>query len=126
MVNERDGGVQMSGVPKLPRINPGTALSDEWRGHFFLATFTGNPVNSTIEAFALKPKGAAFELASDRRVDGIAAPVQHAHGSERGLARRRRGHGVERIGCGTAGPMKISHGTCLMFMTPGGPPRGSG
>lgn len=48
--------------------NPGTALSEKWKGHFFGASFTGNAANSAIYAFTLKPKGASFELASDQKV----------------------------------------------------------
>ena len=42
--------------------NPGTALSERWANHFFVAEFRGSPSNSPIHAFTLKPKGASFEL----------------------------------------------------------------
>lgn len=48
--------------------NPGTALSDEWQDHFFVAEFVGSAPRSGINAFTLKPKGASFELASDKNV----------------------------------------------------------
>jgi HEAT repeat protein len=47
---------------------PGTALSDEWRQHFFVASFRGSTTNSAIRAFRLRPEGAGFTLASDRVV----------------------------------------------------------
>ena len=42
--------------------NPGTALSEEWYDHFFIAEFRGTPANSPIHAFTLKPEGASFVL----------------------------------------------------------------
>jgi putative membrane-bound dehydrogenase-like protein len=44
---------------------PGTALSDRWRKHFFVAEFTGSADNSKIHAFTLDPKGAGFTLGED-------------------------------------------------------------
>ncbi|MFK7778918.1 MAG: HEAT repeat domain-containing protein [Gimesia sp.] len=41
---------------------PGVGLSDRYKGHFFLADFRGTPANSGIRSFAVKPKGASFEL----------------------------------------------------------------
>jgi putative membrane-bound dehydrogenase-like protein len=46
--------------------NPGTALSDEWRGHFFSASFGGVAATARIYAFRLKPDGAGFTLESDK------------------------------------------------------------
>jgi quinoprotein glucose dehydrogenase len=44
-------------------FNPGAALLPErYRDHFFLADFRGGSGNSGIRSFALKPKGAAFEV----------------------------------------------------------------
>lgn len=43
-------------------FNPGTALSEEWYNHFFIAEFRGSPANSPLHAFTLKPKGASFEM----------------------------------------------------------------
>ncbi len=48
--------------------NPGTALSERWANHFFIAEFRGSPSNSPIHAFTLKPKGASFELATTTEV----------------------------------------------------------
>ena len=46
--------------------DPGTALSDEWRNHFFVASFRGSPGSSAIRAFRLRPDGAGFALESER------------------------------------------------------------
>ena len=48
--------------------NPGTALSEKWRNHFFVTSFTGSAAQATIRAFTLKQKGASFELARDEQV----------------------------------------------------------
>ena len=45
--------------------DPGTALSDEWRNHFFVASFQGSAANARIYAFRLKPEGAGFALERD-------------------------------------------------------------
>jgi quinoprotein glucose dehydrogenase len=42
--------------------NPGAALAPEYRDHFFVCDFRGDPAISGIHAFTLKPKGASFEL----------------------------------------------------------------
>ncbi len=53
---------------------PGTALSDRWRGHFFASFYNGSAANSHVMAFRLEEDGATFALASDRKVvDGVAA-----------------------------------------------------
>ena len=41
---------------------PGVGLSDRYKDHFFLADFRGTPAMSGIRSFAVKPKGASFEL----------------------------------------------------------------
>ncbi|MFO0815617.1 MAG: PQQ-dependent sugar dehydrogenase [Gemmatales bacterium] len=41
---------------------PGTGLSDRYQNHFFMADFRGSPTSSGIRSFAVKPKGAGFEL----------------------------------------------------------------
>ena len=46
--------------------DPGTALSDEWRNHFFVASFPGSAANARIYAFRLRNEGAGFALESDR------------------------------------------------------------
>src|SRR6185295_7810951 len=40
---------------------PGTGLPDRYAGHFFLVDFTGGK-GSGVHSFALKPKGAGYEL----------------------------------------------------------------
>jgi quinoprotein glucose dehydrogenase len=45
--------------------NPGTALNERWRNHFFVSAFHGSPTSSRIHAFQLRPSGAGMELASD-------------------------------------------------------------
>ena len=52
--------------------DPGTALSDEWRKHFFVSSFQGSAPNARIYAFRLRNEGAGFALESDRvLVQGI-------------------------------------------------------
>jgi quinoprotein glucose dehydrogenase len=41
---------------------PGTGLPDKYAGHFFLCDFRGSGGGSGVWSFAVKPKGAAFEL----------------------------------------------------------------
>lgn len=48
--------------------NPGTALGPEYKNTFFVAEFVGNPSNSGIHGFKLKPKGATFELSEHKQV----------------------------------------------------------
>ncbi|MBL9167200.1 MAG: HEAT repeat domain-containing protein [Verrucomicrobiales bacterium] len=40
---------------------PGTGLPERYQGHFFLVDFTGGK-GSSVHSFAVKPKGAGFEL----------------------------------------------------------------
>jgi putative membrane-bound dehydrogenase-like protein len=46
--------------------DPGTALSDEWRKHFFVSSFPGTAANARVYAFRLRNEGAGFALESDR------------------------------------------------------------
>ena len=46
---------------------PGTGLSPEYEGHFFLADFRGAAPGSGIRSFAVKPKGAGFELVDSKQ-----------------------------------------------------------
>ncbi|MDX2283371.1 MAG: heme-binding protein [Bacteroidia bacterium] len=48
--------------------NPGTALGSDWKNKYFLVEFVGNPGRSHIWSFGLKPKGATFELESEKDV----------------------------------------------------------
>ncbi|MDQ8186771.1 HEAT repeat domain-containing protein [Pelagicoccus sp. SDUM812002] len=55
-------------------FQPGTALGGRWKDHFLVASFTGNPANSRIFAYSLKPQGAAFALDNDEEIlSGITA-----------------------------------------------------
>ncbi|MGB5555980.1 MAG: HEAT repeat domain-containing protein [Flavobacteriaceae bacterium] len=49
-------------------FNPGTALGKKWVDKFFLTEFVGNPTNSHIWAFSLKPKGASFDLREEEDI----------------------------------------------------------
>src|SRR5262249_20803989 len=43
--------------------NPGAAaLPERYAGHFFLCDFRGDPARSGIRSFAVRPKGASFEM----------------------------------------------------------------
>jgi quinoprotein glucose dehydrogenase len=46
--------------------NPGTALSEEWRNHFFVTSFPGAAANARIYAFKLKEDGAGFAMDTER------------------------------------------------------------
>lgn len=46
--------------------NPGTALNDNWKDHFFVMSFRGSVANSPIYAFTLNESGASYELASEQ------------------------------------------------------------
>ncbi len=48
--------------------NPGTALNEQWLDHFFVVEFVGSSTRAGVNAFTLKPKGASFELESDKNV----------------------------------------------------------
>lgn len=48
--------------PSGMAYDPGTALSEEWRNHFFVTSFPGAPANARIYAFTLKEDGAGFAM----------------------------------------------------------------
>lgn len=48
--------------PSGMAYDPGTALSEEWRNHFFVTSFPGAPANARIYAFTLKEDGATFAM----------------------------------------------------------------
>ncbi len=48
------------GGPAGMVYNPGTAMSDRWRRHFFVADFSGSRANARVNAFQLTPQGAGF------------------------------------------------------------------
>lgn len=52
--------------PSGMAYNPGTAVSEEWRNHFFVSSFPGAPAGARIYAFTLKEDGAGFALESDK------------------------------------------------------------
>ncbi|MFD2572730.1 HEAT repeat domain-containing protein [Spirosoma soli] len=54
--------------PAGMRYNPGTALSPKYKNTFFIAEFVGNPAQSGIHTFTLKPKGASFELSGQKKI----------------------------------------------------------
>ena len=57
------------------KFNPGTALDERWRDHFFVTSFTGNPATSRVFAFQLKEQGAGFSLTGDTEVlRGVSSP----------------------------------------------------
>ncbi|UJH90423.1 HEAT repeat domain-containing protein [Antarcticibacterium sp. 1MA-6-2] len=54
--------------------NPGTALGEKYKNTFLVGEFVGNPAQSGIHSFKLKPKGASFELGeSEMILKGILA-----------------------------------------------------
>lgn len=46
--------------------NPGTALNESWKDHFFVMSFRGSVARSPIYSFTLKENGASFELDEDK------------------------------------------------------------
>lgn len=52
--------------PSGMAYNPGTALSDEWRNHFFVSSFPGAASNAYIYGFTLKEDGAGFAMDHER------------------------------------------------------------
>lgn len=54
--------------PSGMTYNPGTAFNAQWADHFFVVEFVGSATRAGINAFTLKPKGASFELASDKNI----------------------------------------------------------
>lgn len=49
-------------------FNPGTALGEQWRDHFFVVEFVGSAARSGVHAFTLKPEGASFALEKTRHI----------------------------------------------------------
>jgi putative membrane-bound dehydrogenase-like protein len=55
--------------------NPGTALDDRWRGHFFVTSYTGSAASARVYAFQLTEQGAGFALGRDVEIlRGVLAP----------------------------------------------------
>lgn len=46
---------------------PGTGLSQRYDGHFFLCDFRGSAGQSGVRSFAVKPKGASFEIVDQHK-----------------------------------------------------------
>ena len=63
---------------------PGTGLPEKYRGHFFLCDFRGG-ASSGIHTFALKPKGASFELDSYEQFLWEALPTDVEFGPDGAL-----------------------------------------
>ncbi len=67
-------------VPPLAHITSGpagfcfnygaTALPERYKDHFFICDFRGSPGGSSIYSFAVKPKGATFEIADGHQAFG--------------------------------------------------------
>jgi putative membrane-bound dehydrogenase-like protein len=54
--------------------HPGTALNDDFRGHFFVTEFTGSPARANIYAFRLRPDGAGFAFRDEKLIlNGVLA-----------------------------------------------------
>lgn len=67
------------------RYNPGTALSEEWKDHFFIVSFRGSDTNSPLYAFSLEEDGASFRLKSDTEIMRGILPVGLAFGPDGAL-----------------------------------------
>ena len=63
---------------------PGTGFPEKYRGHFFLCDFRGG-ASSGIHTFALKPKGASFELSSYEQFLWEALPTDVEFGPDGAL-----------------------------------------
>ena len=48
--------------------NPGSALSDKWKDHFFVSEFRGSPTSSPIHAFKLEQNGSSFKLEKTQEI----------------------------------------------------------
>ena len=60
--------------PSGVSYNPGTGMPDQYKEHFFLVDFKGAAANSGVHSFAMKPKGASFEMVDrDRFIWNILA-----------------------------------------------------
>ncbi|HEY7118449.1 MAG TPA: PVC-type heme-binding CxxCH protein, partial [Tepidisphaeraceae bacterium] len=54
---------------------PGTGLGEQYKDHFFMCDFRGGATNSGVWDYALKPKGAWFEMKSKRQFLWNVLPV---------------------------------------------------
>ncbi|MEZ4827520.1 MAG: HEAT repeat domain-containing protein [Bacteroidia bacterium] len=61
--------------PTGMKYNPGTALGERWKNHFFIVEFVGNAARSPLWAFQLEPEGASFAFGSEEKVLGGILPT---------------------------------------------------
>jgi putative heme-binding domain-containing protein len=54
--------------PSGMAYNPGTALSEEWRNHFFVTSFPGAASGARIFGFTLKEDGAGFTMGPEKQL----------------------------------------------------------
>jgi putative heme-binding domain-containing protein len=54
--------------PSGMAYNPGTALSDAWKNHFFVTSFVGSASTARIYAFTLEEKGAGFDMGPEQTI----------------------------------------------------------
>ena len=52
--------------PSGMAYNPGTALSDAWKNHFFVTSFVGSASTARLYAFKLDEKGAGFDMGPEQ------------------------------------------------------------
>ncbi len=52
--------------PSGMAYNPGTALSDAWKNHFFVTSFVGSASTARVYAFKLEEKGAGFAMGPEQ------------------------------------------------------------
>jgi putative heme-binding domain-containing protein len=52
--------------PSGMAYNPGTALSDAWKHHFFVTSFVGSASTARVYAFKLEEKGAGFAMGPEQ------------------------------------------------------------
>ncbi len=63
-------------------FHPGTGLTAEYRGRFFLCHFNGSPGNSGIRTYGLRPVGAGFSLVESRDFLRGAMPIDVTFGPD--------------------------------------------
>ena len=63
--------INVSSGPSGFTYNPGTGLSDKYKGKFFLSDFRGGAAKSAVHEITAQPKGAFFTATSREWVSGI-------------------------------------------------------
>ncbi|MEW6155983.1 MAG: PVC-type heme-binding CxxCH protein [Verrucomicrobiota bacterium] len=76
--------LNMTDGPSGLAFNPGTGLPERYKDHFFLVDFHGSR-SSGIHSFALKPKGASFEVDDLQRFLWNALPTDVDFGVDGGI-----------------------------------------